>query len=252
MIPLHVSAAKDGEPTYNPQARACIECGVRRFALFGALDEQALLGIHHHIADITLEPGQRLFGAHERGLAAFTVREGVVRLERSSDRGDRRIVRLVGRSALLGMEAMLGQTYASDAIACTPVRACRLPRSLLDELSARQPALQHALMLRWQTALDEADEWLTEMSSGSARWRMLRLLLKVSEFAAADGSAWLPSRQDMGAMLGMTVETASRLVAALRRDGVLALRDARHARVDMVRLLSALKAEAERQDARHR
>ena len=34
-----------------------------------------------------------------------------------------------------------------------------------------------------------------------------------------DGLVWLPSRQEMSAMLGMTVETASRLVSALKREG---------------------------------
>ena len=222
-----------------------MDCGVRSSALFGALDDAALAQIHHQILDLTLEPGQRLYAAHERGQAAFTVREGVLRLERSSERGERRIVRLAGRSNLVGMEAMLGQTYAADAIACTPVRACRLPRTVIDQLAASRPGLLRDLMKRWQAALDEADEWLTELSSGSARWRMLRLLLKLTEYGDRSSEVWLPSRQDMGAMLAMTVETASRLVAALRREGVLEIVDARHARLDMTALMAALKREAD-------
>jgi len=217
---------------------------VRRRALFGVLDESELERIHHHIADIQLEPGQRLFSANERGQAAFTLRDGVVKLERSSERGDRRVVRLAGRTQLVGMEAMLGQTYAADAIACTPVRACRVPRVLVDELAAEHPALLRDLMKRWQSALDEADEWLTELCTGSARWRMLRLLLKLTEYGEPDGRLWLPTRGEMGAMLGLTVETASRLVAALRREGVLEIVDARHARVAIEALTAALKAES--------
>lgn len=245
MIPLHPVEDQPASSVYNPQARVCLDCGVRRSALFGALDDAALVHIHHLIADLSLEPGQRLYDAHERGQAAFTVREGVLRLERSSERGERRIVRLAGRSNLVGMEAMLGQTYAADAIACTPVRACRLPRAVIDELAADRPALLRDLMKRWQSALDEADEWLTELSSGSARWRMLRLLLKLTEYGDDTGLVWLPSRQDMGAMLAMTVETASRLVAALRREAVLDIVDARHARLDMPALMAALRREAE-------
>lgn len=220
-------------------------CGVRRFALFGVLDDSELAAIHHRIADITLEPGQRLYDANTRGTAAYTLREGVLRLERSSERGDRRIVRLAGRAQLVGMEAMLGQTYAADAIACTPVRACRLPRALVDELAERRPELLRDLMKRWQTALDEADEWLTELSAGSARWRVLRLLLKLTEYGEPDGRLWLPARSEMSAMLGLTVETTSRLVAALRRESVLLPLDARHARVDMTALAAALKLESD-------
>jgi hypothetical protein len=52
----------------------------------------------------------------------------------------------------------------------------------------------------------------------------------------------------MGAMLGLTVETTSRLVAALRREAVLQTVDARHARVAMPALAAALKAECEAAD----
>ena len=244
VMPLHPPPGSGPAMIFNPQARACIDCGVRRFALFGVLSESDLGQIHHHIADIRLEPGQSLFTANDRGTAAYTVRSGVLRLERSSDRGERRIVRLAGRTTLVGMEAMLGQTYAADAIACTPVQACRLPRELIDQLAARQPDLLRDLMKRWQTALDEADEWLTELSTGSARWRLLRLLLKLTEYGEPDGRMWLPSRQEMGSMLGMTVETASRGVAALRREGVVEILDAHHARIDMPSLGAALKAES--------
>ncbi|MDT7833908.1 Crp/Fnr family transcriptional regulator [Aquabacterium sp. OR-4] len=226
---------------FNPQARICLDCGVRRSALFGVLEADALEQLHGHIADLHVQPGQRLFSANDPGLAAFTVREGVVRLERMSERGERRIVRLAGRSDLIGLEALLGQTCAADAVACTPVKVCRLPRLMIDELAKGHPEMLRDLMKRWQAALDEAEEWLTELTAGSARWRMLRLLLKISEFGDADGRVWLPSRQQMGAMLGMTVETASRLVSALKREGVLLAADTGHARLVMPALLAALK-----------
>jgi CRP/FNR family transcriptional regulator, anaerobic regulatory protein len=248
VIPLRPGSNGGARAPFNPQSLICEACDVRRHALFGALDAQGLDRIHYHIADISIEPGEQLFGVLEHGSAAFTLREGVVRLERSSERGNRRIVRLAGRGDLVGLEALLGQSYTADAVACTPVKACRLPRVLVDELARDQPELLRDLMRRWQRALDDADEWLTEMSTGGARWRMLRLLLKLSEFGAVEpggtGLVWLPARSEMGAMLDMTIETASRLVSALRREQVLDLPDARHARLDMARLMAALKDEA--------
>ena len=65
-------------------------CGGRRFALFGVLDDSALAAIHHHIADLSLQPGQRLYDANTRGTAACTLPDVVLRLERSSERGYRR------------------------------------------------------------------------------------------------------------------------------------------------------------------
>ncbi len=227
---------------FNPQARVCAECGVRKHALFGALDLAALDRIHVHIASIRLEPGQSLFDAQTQGQAAFTIRTGVMRLERSNERGERRILRLAGRGDTLGMEAMLGQSYAADAVACTAVEVCRLPRALVDELTQNQIELARDMMRRWQRALDDADEWLTELCAGPARHRMLRLLLKLSEFA--DGNQiWLPSRLEMSAMLDMTIETASRIVSQLKREGVLDAPDQRHAFLHMPSLMGALRDE---------
>ena len=125
---------------------------MRRSSLFGVLDAAALEHIHGHIADLHVQPGQRLFSANDPGLAAFTVREGVVRMERMSERGERRIVRLAGRGDLIGMEALLGQTYATTAVACTPVKLCRLPRALVEELEQQDTHLVRGLMERWQRA----------------------------------------------------------------------------------------------------
>lgn len=230
---------------FNPQARVCAECQVRRFALFGALDDAALDRIHMHIADLRLAPGEPLYLTQEQGVAAYTVRSGVMRLERINERGERRILRLAGRSDTVGMEAMLGQSYAADAVACTEVQVCRLPRSLLDDLARDQPALMRDMMKRWQRALDDADEWLTELCTGPARHRVLRLFLKLSEFAdRADQPIWLPARQEMSAMLDMTVETSSRLVSQLKREGVLTAHGQRSATLHMDALMRALREDA--------
>lgn len=238
-VPIHPAPTSSGP--YNPQAQVCSSCSVRQFALFGALDEAALAQIHYRIADLTLEPGQMLYAAQDSGNAVFTVRSGVLRLERTSEAGERRILRLAGRTDLLGLESILHQTYATDAVACTEVHVCRIPRALIDELSVGRPEITLDLMKRWQRALDDADEWLTELVRGPARHRMLRLLLKLSEFGDETGRIWMPTRQEMGAMLDMTFETASRLVSALRREGVLHAVDARHARLDMDALMQVLK-----------
>ncbi|MEY4748383.1 MAG: hypothetical protein RIQ60_597 [Pseudomonadota bacterium] len=239
-------AAAGDEVNFAPQGEICRHCGVRQFAVFGALDVEALHDIHVHIADMHLSAGEALFNAHSGGKALYTVRKGVVRIERSSETGDRRILRLAGRGDLIGLEACLNQTYASDAVACTDVEVCRIPRTLIDELTHKHPELMLGLMKRWQRTLDDADEWLTELTRGAARHRMLRLLLKLSEYGAADGTIWWPTRQEMGAMLDMTFETASRLVSGLRREGVIEPIDLRHARVHMSALLQALRHEAAR------
>lgn len=227
----------------HPQAQACAACEVRSTALFGALDETGLDRIHTHIAALTLEPDVSIYDRGNAGSAVYTVRSGLVRFERTTTRGDRRIVRLAGRGDLIGQEALLHRPYADEAIACTPVQLCRIPRTLIDELSRGPDSLPRELMLRWQVALDAAEAWVADLSTGPARRRMLSLLQRLSPYADAQGLVWLPRRDEMGAMLDMTVETASRLVSALRREGVLEQVTPRSARIDAGALQRALLAE---------
>lgn len=225
----------------HPQAQVCAGCEVRRSALFGALDDATLDSIHAHIDDVPVAADGVIYGQGDPGTSVFTVRSGIVRFERATARGDRRIVRLAGRGDLIGQEVLMKRPYADDAVACTDVQLCRIPRGLVDRLGDENSALLRELMARLQRALDDAEAWVAELAMGPARRRVLRLLDKLSEHADASGSVWLPRREEMGAMLDMTVETASRLVSQLRREGVLARDGKRVARLDRDALQRALQ-----------
>lgn len=204
----------------HPQALACAACEVRSQALFGVLDDSGLDRIHTQVASVTLLPDAPVYNRGTAGLAVFTIREGLVRFERSSEHGERRIVRIAGRGDLIGQEALLNRPYGDDAVACTEVQLCRIPR-----------------------ALDAAEAWVSDLSTGPARRRLLYLLRRLAEHAGADNTIWLPRREETGAMLDMTIETASRLVSALRREGVLTLLPGRSALIDRAALRKALLAE---------
>ena len=238
----------------HPQAAICQQCTVRSAALFGVLDPATLDRLHADIQDLELPADQPLFSRGAPAGAVYTLRQGVVRFERVTERGDRRIVRLAGRGDLLGQEALLRGPYADDAVACTPVAVCKIPAHVIETLAGQQTALMRELMRRWQSALNEAESWAAELSAGPARRRFLRLLLRLAALppdeaplaakagAAATISIWLPRREEMGAMLDMTVETASRLVSSLRREGVLVLGGPRSAQVNLTALHGALRA----------
>lgn len=225
-----------------PQWAVCSVCEVRKSALFGALDDKGLARLHCRIEPIAVNAETRIYPRGERGDAVYTIRSGVVRFERATEGGERRIVRLAGMGDLIGQEALVGHGHADDAIACTEVRLCRLPCSMVLELGDAEPALLRELMLRWQRALDDSSEWLVDLTMGSARGRMLRLLAKLAEYAGPDGVAWLPSRQDIGVMLNMRLETASRHISRLRREGIIETLSTRTVRLDAAAVRDALKA----------
>lgn len=223
------------------QADTCRQCGVRHLSLFAALDDAALQSLHYRIEDARFRAGQTLYEADTLGRTIFSIRAGVVMLERLTPQAERRILRLAGQGDVVGLEALLGQTHSSRAIALSDVAACALPTAQVQELSLSNRAFTQHLMVRWQRALDEADEWLAELSIGPARERVLRLILKFTDYFGGS-RIQLPMREDIGAMLGMTLETASRVISNLRREGLLTAHGHTEVTVDVPRVLEALRS----------
>lgn len=231
----------------HPQTAVCSACAVRGEALFGVLDEAGLERIHAHITSQALEADEPVYRRGGAAGAVYTLRSGLVRFERYNERGERRIVRLAGRGDFIGQEALLQRAYADDAVACTPVELCRIPASLVNELILNDIQVQRELLRRWQQALDDSEAWLSELAAGTARQRMLALLQRLAEHAGPGAFIWLPRREEMGAMLDMTLETASRQVSQLRREGVLEFVSPRRTRLHLPALEAALYAEIDGQ-----
>ncbi|MCK7575019.1 MAG: Crp/Fnr family transcriptional regulator [Chromatiales bacterium] len=198
----------------------CLDCALRTSVLFSGLQEADFEHIHEPIDQFTLKPGAHLYLAGDTGEHLFTIRSGMLKLVQYLPDGSQRIVRVARSTDVLGLESLLDERYQHDAIALHPTEVCRFPARLVRELSRVNPALHHELMARWQRALTEADAWLTELSTGSARQRVARLLLRLVRDRETSECP-LFSREDMGAMLGVTTETASRTIAEFKRQSLL-------------------------------
>lgn len=184
----------------------------------------------------------RLFAAGAAGVAVYRLLSGIVRLERVSSHGACCIVRLAGPGDLVGLEAALGHPYGTDAHVCDTAEISVMPRAAFDARCQQDPAMRLELQVQWQRALHATEEWQAEMLRGTARHRLLHLLRKLDDLAGASGLAWLPTRREIGNMLDMALETASRQLTWCRQEGLLDIVDAHHVRVCRPRLLAALRA----------
>lgn len=194
----------------------CRDCGIRDLVLFADLQEADFALIHLPIDELRLEPGSTLYRPGDAGEAAFTIRSGLVRLVQYLPDGNRRIVRLLGPGAVLGLEVLAGRPHEHAAEILRSAELCRLPREVVERLNRETPRLHRQLMNKWSEALRLADEWLTELNTGTARQRLARLFLHL-ESLDGDGVCRMLGRDDVGAILSLTTETASRTVAEFKR-----------------------------------
>lgn len=213
MIPMKVDSAWQGTAD-------CKACGIRDLVLFADLNAQDFGLIHAPIDRLEYSAGASLFteGGAVKGI--FTIRQGMLKLVRSTIDGRPRIVRVLRAGDVVGLEALAGAQYDCDAVTLTPVSVCRIPLDVIQRLSSSSPRLHTQLMKKWQHALKDADDWLADMNFGTARRRVGNLILKMCN-ADNNEIAMLFSREDMGAMLDLKLETVSREISRLVRGGVI-------------------------------
>ncbi len=218
----------------------CRNCLIRSSALFSGLTEQDFDQMHEPVEQVDMKPGQVLYKVGDAGHHLFTVRSGLLKLVQYLPDGTQRIVRLVRSTDVLGLEVLVGQHYEHEAVVLRASELCRYPKEAVTRISQGNPKLHKDLMARWQKALTDADAWLTQLSTGSAKKRMAHLLLRLLD----DGSSecLLFSREDIGSILSITVETASRTISEFKRLGLITEIRSNHFDLDIAGLNKIIKA----------
>jgi len=197
----------------------CAACDVRNFVLFSGLSVREMDSILQPIDNLRAPQNSVLY---EQGAAApnlYTLRHGLIKLKVDLPNGGQRIVRLLRPGDVAGMETLVGDRYHHTAIALQDADVCRIPREVVMQLDKTSPSVHQALQQRWQRSIDQADHFIVALSTGPAEARMARLLITLGCNGTL-AETLLPNREDMGALLGITTETASRIMAAFRRRGL--------------------------------
>ena len=135
-----------------------------------------------------------------------------------------------------------------DVVAATEVTLCRFQKSAFERLMVQSPAISRRLLEMTLDELDSAREWMLLLGRKTAREKIASLL---SIIARRDASLHLQpisgnvefdlplSREAMADYLGLTLETVSRQVSALKREGIIELQGKRHINIiDFATLLN--------------
>lgn len=201
-------------------ASKCEECAIRNMVLFADLERSDFDLIHHPIIELDLKAGDTLYNQGDQPEALYTVRSGLVKLVSYLTDGSFRIVRILKQGDVAGLEALDHKPYLHHAVVLEDASFCRLSAHDIENLNQHSPHLFRQLTTRWQRVLSDADTWLSKLTSGFARQRVAHLLLYLGKDCPQQ-ECFLPGREDMGALLALTTETASRIVAEFKRKGLI-------------------------------
>ncbi|GMG84651.1 Crp/Fnr family transcriptional regulator FnrL [Paralimibaculum aggregatum] len=223
----------------------CSDCPIRHRAVCSYADRDELDRLNAIKYYKTYPPGSEVVAAGEESTAIGSVVEGVVSLSKTMADGRRQMVGLMFPSDFIGRPNVPVAPF--DALAVTEVTLCLFPRPRFERLMRDIPALERRLLEITLDELDAARDWMLLLGRKTAQEKIASFLTILARRAAAAGDSGgslriaLPiTREAIGDYLGLTIETVSRQMTALRKAGVIVLEDARNIHIpDFAALLEA-------------
>lgn len=161
----------------------------------------------------------------------YRVISGAVRTCKLMSDGRRQIGGFALPGDLFGLDAVATHFYAAEAVVETQL-VC-YSRRALEERAARDHATARTMQRLALQTLTAAQKQILLLGRKTALERVVSFLLEMQDRAPNGGDCLdLPmSRQDIADHLGLTVETVSRSLAALKQRRVVALPDAHRIRI---------------------
>jgi len=232
------------EPIVFPLSQDCNSCPIRHRAVCARCETDELARLEQLKYYRSFQAGQTVIWSGDRMDFVASVVSGIATLTQTMEDGRRQMVGLLLPSDFVGRPGR--STAAYDVTATTDLVMCCFRKKPFEELILSTPHISQRLLEMTLDELDAAREWMLLLGRKTAREKIASLLAiiarrDVSLNPRSKGPIVfdLPlTREEMADYLGLTLETVSRQVSALRRDGVISLEGKRHVTVnDFDRLL---------------
>ncbi|HEY0627340.1 MAG TPA: Crp/Fnr family transcriptional regulator [Allosphingosinicella sp.] len=215
-----------------PQSpRVCADCPVRDQAVCAALDERELAELSSIGQHVNYSRGETIFAAGDDSIACATLISGAAKISAVDAEGTERIVALVHPAGFLGQ--LFAATAKHDVTALTDTRLCAFPREGFERLMENHPKLTRSILERTLAELDASRALADLIGRRDIKARLAGLLLALARAAAptpcgmADAFELPLSREEMASLLGTTIESISRRLTELERDGIIERNGAR-------------------------
>ena len=212
---------------------SCDTCNVRNSAICAALDGDEIEAMNAIGRRRRLKAGESLVWEGDQSVLVANVIEGILKLTTGTEDGREQIVGVVYPSDFIGRP--FGATTSHSITALTDAHVCVFGRGDFDRFAGDHPKLEHKLLTRTLGELDRTRQWMLLLSRKTAEEKVATFLLDMAERLAdttcAEGTEAQPldhfelpfTRQQIGDILGLTIETVSRQMTQLRRNGIIDL-----------------------------
>jgi CRP/FNR family transcriptional regulator, anaerobic regulatory protein len=216
----------------------CSDCPIRHRAVCARCEPDEL-GLLEQIKYYrSFQAGQTIIWSGDRMEFVGSVVSGIASLTQTMEDGRRQMVGLLLPSDFVGRPGR--PVAAFDVVATTDVVMCCFRKKPFEDLMSTTPHIAQRLLEMTLDELDAAREWMLLLGRKTAREKIASLISIIARREAAVHqrrakgvlSVDLPlTREEMADYLGLTLETVSRQISALKKDGVIVLEGNRHVQI---------------------
>ncbi len=169
-----------------------------------------------------LEKGEELFAEGDVADFFYKVVSGAVRTYKLLNDGRRQIDEFHLAGDIFGLETGAEHRFSADAVDVAAVVAFR--RRSFEALAHDDPALADQVMSSMMRSLERAHDHMMLLGRKTAQEKVATFLLDMARRVSNGDRFELPmQRSDIADHLGLTIETVSRTLTQLVRDGVIKL-----------------------------
>ncbi|MGE4482141.1 Crp/Fnr family transcriptional regulator [Acidocella sp.] len=214
----------------GPSPAPCEDCGARHMGLCDALSDAELVFLSRAAQRMSLPAGKQIMEEGETAQHFYNVNSGTVRLYKALPDGRRQITGFAGPGHFIGLAAVEQNVVSAETM--EPVRLCRFSRAGLRGMFAEYPALERKLLDVAMHELVLNQQQMLLLGRKTALERIASFLLSWAQRQEVCGTGGgLPSanvrlvlplsRTDLADYLGLTIETVSRSLSNLKKDGLI-------------------------------
>ncbi|KNG95243.1 transcriptional regulator FnrL [Pseudaestuariivita atlantica] len=208
----------------------CGKCPIRHRAICARCDDEEMELLEKTKSYVTFEAGQTIVWRGDTLKYFSSVVLGIASLSRTLEDGRTQMVGLLLPSDFIGRPGR--ETVDFDVTAVTDVTLCRFERKPFERLVEDLPHLSHRVM---EMALDElsaAREWMVLLGRKTAREKIatfIEMIVRRDTVPTHDAPRHvLPlTREEIANFLGLTIETVSRQLSLMKKDGIITFSDRR-------------------------
>ncbi len=211
---------------HKGRSLACTLCKIRDQSICVDMDQRDLYQVEKTMARRFMPKHHALMSEGDANSYLYVLVEGSCRLSKHLEDGRRQVTGFAFPGDILGVRKTDSSAYTAETL--EDCHVCCFPHSFLEQASENAPSLKDRLIARGQTEYHKAQDHIVLLGKRTSTERVKCFINMLDEAVGRDlpnSKREVPlsmARRDIADYLGLRLETLSRTLSSLKKEGYLA------------------------------